>query len=103
MCETKPGPRCAADTRHVAQSASAAYNRAYPGGPPVNPITSASAQFTAGSSALVPRTRWQGGHDAASVRAHQLLSHQAAASAGAAMRALDHLAAIGKRPVPQTI
>lgn len=41
MCEAKPGPRCANDTRDAATTASAQYQTAHPDGPPVDPISAA--------------------------------------------------------------
>src|SRR5690625_5019299 len=41
MCEAKPGPRCANDTRDAATTASAQYQAAHPDGPPVDPISAA--------------------------------------------------------------
>lgn len=45
MCEAKPGPRCASDTCENAKELTAAYAGAFPGGPAVDPISSASATF----------------------------------------------------------
>lgn len=44
MCEVKPGPRCATDTRDAAASRSAEYEATHPGGPAVDPISAAQAQ-----------------------------------------------------------
>lgn len=43
MCEAKPGVRCANDTRQASQQSLADYIRAYPGGPQVDPLSSAEA------------------------------------------------------------
>lgn len=45
MCEVKPGPRCPADTRSVAGETQAAYDAAYPDGPPVDPLAAAAEEY----------------------------------------------------------
>lgn len=44
MCETKPGPRCATDTRAAASDRYGQYASAHPDGPPVDPLAAATAQ-----------------------------------------------------------
>lgn len=46
MCETKPGLRCASDTRENATETTAAYTCAFPDGPAVDPVSSATCQFS---------------------------------------------------------
>lgn len=43
MCEAKPGVRCANDTRQASHQSLADYIRSYPGGPQVDPLSSAEA------------------------------------------------------------
>lgn len=45
MCQPKPGPRCASDTCEAAGQTLEDYIRAWPGGPPVDPVAAAVAVF----------------------------------------------------------
>lgn len=48
MCEAKPGPRCATDTRQTATRALATYKSAHASGPAVDPVTAATSTYMPG-------------------------------------------------------